>query len=50
VRQAALAARTPLEIADGGMTLKDLIDRFDKAQGADKEMYKSLIEKLRTRI
>ena len=50
MRRAAPQARPALDI-QGGMTLKDLMERFDKAQAKEeKELYKSLIEKLRDRL
>jgi hypothetical protein len=49
VRQAAPAPKPPMDITSGGLTLRDLVDRFEKAQGPDKDLYKSLIEKLRER-
>jgi hypothetical protein len=46
----APAARTPLDVQTGGLTLKDLIARMEEAKPEDKELYRSLIEKLRDRL
>jgi hypothetical protein len=50
VRQNTPATRPALEILSGGTTLKDLVERYEQAQGADKDLYKSLIDKLRDRL
>jgi hypothetical protein len=39
-----------LDVTSGGLTLKDLLEKYDGAADADKAMYKALIEKLRDRI
>jgi hypothetical protein len=43
-------ATAPLELQTGGMTLKDLMDRMENAKPDDKELYKSLLAKLRDRL
>jgi hypothetical protein len=43
-------ATAPLELQTGGMTLKDLMDRMENAKPEDKELYKSLLAKLRDRL
>lgn len=50
IRQDAAPPKAALDVAVGGLTLKELLERFDKAQGPDKDMYKSLIDKLRGRM
>jgi hypothetical protein len=50
VQRASAPARPPLELPTGGMTLKELMDRMEKASPEDKELYKSLIAKLRDRL
>jgi hypothetical protein len=40
-----------IELPTGGLTLKDLMERMEKAtKPEDKELYRSLIEKLRDRL
>jgi len=50
LKKESVAARAPLELPTGGMTLKDLMDRMEKANPEDKELYKSLVAKLRDRL
>jgi hypothetical protein len=50
VQEAVPRTQTQLEVTAGGFTLKELIERFEAAQGPDREMYRSLIEKLRDRL
>jgi hypothetical protein len=49
VRTAVPVAKPLFDTSASGLTLKELLERFEKAQGEDKELYKSLIEKLRER-
>jgi hypothetical protein len=50
-RDTVAAPRPPADFPAGGMTLKDLIDRMDRAQNPDeKDLYKTLIEKLSARL
>lgn len=46
----ATSPKPAIAFPEAGMTLKDLIERMDKAQGNDKELYRSLITKLRDRL
>jgi hypothetical protein len=50
LKKDAVPAHPPLELATGGLTLKDLMDRMESAKPEDKEMYKSLLAKLRDRL
>ena len=50
LKKELVTARAPLELPTGGMTLKDLMDRMEKANPDDKELYRSLITKLRDRL
>jgi hypothetical protein len=50
LKRDAVSARAPLELQTGGLTLKDVMDRMEKAAPADKELYKSLLAKLRDRL
>jgi hypothetical protein len=50
LKKESVAARAPLELPTGGITLKDLMDRMEKANPEDKELYKSLVTKLRDRL
>ena len=47
LKKELVTARAPLELPTGGMTLKDLME---KANPDDKELYRSLITKLRDRL
>ncbi len=42
--------KPPLDVTSGGLTLKDLLEKYQEAGDADKAMYKALIEKLRDRM
>lgn len=46
------ARATPgaIDVPTGDLTLKELLDRHAEAQGPDKDLYRSLIEKLRDRM
>jgi len=48
--EAVAAAPAPLELPTGGMTLKEIMDRMENAKPEDKELYKSLLIKLRDRL
>lgn len=50
VQTARPSPRPPGDALNIGMTLKELTDRFDAATGADKELYRTLIERLRDKI
>jgi hypothetical protein len=50
LKREPVAARAPLDLPTGGMSLKDLMDRMEKAGPEDKELYRSLIAKLRDRL
>jgi hypothetical protein len=50
IKKDRVEAKAPLELSTGDMTLKDLMDRMEKASGDDKELYRSLIAKLRDRL
>ena len=50
LKKDAAPAHPPLELATGGLTLKELMDRMENAKPEDKEMYKSLLAKLRDRL
>jgi hypothetical protein len=50
LKREPIAARAPLDLPTGGMSLKDLMDRMEKAGPEDKELYRSLIAKLRDRL
>jgi hypothetical protein len=50
VKKDSVAARPPLELPPGGATLTDLMDRMEKAAPEDKDLYRSLIAKLRDRL
>lgn len=47
---AAASSPPPLDLPSGGMTLKKLMDRMERAAPEDKELYKSLLAKLRDRL
>lgn len=47
---AAASSPPPLDLPSGGMTLKELMDRMERAAPEDKELYKSLLAKLRDRL
>jgi hypothetical protein len=50
-KDAVVAPRSPLDLPTGGMTLKELMDRMDNAKTPeDKELYKTLVAKLRDRL
>jgi hypothetical protein len=49
-KEAAAPAPAPLELPTAGMTLKDLMERMENAKPEDKELYKSLLIKLRDRL
>ena len=50
LKRESAVARQPLELSTGGMTLKDLMDRMENAKPEDKELYKTLLAKLRDRL
>jgi hypothetical protein len=50
VKKDSVPPRPPLELTPGDMTLKDLMDRMEKAGPEDKDLYRSLIAKLRDRL
>ena len=43
-------AKPALDVTSGGLTLKELLEKYESASDADKAMYKALIEKLRDRM
>jgi len=45
VAQRQPRAAQPLDIEAGGLTLKDLLDGYQASQGADRDLYRALIEK-----
>jgi hypothetical protein len=47
---ASAPAPQPLDLPTGGMTLKELMDRMENAKPEDKELYRSLLIKLRDRL
>lgn len=50
-RRRSAPVKPPLDVASGGLTLKELVDRFEKAEKeADRQLYQTLIEKLRDRL
>ena len=49
-KESASGPSPPLDLPTGGMTLKDLMDRMERANPDDKELYKSLLAKLRDRF
>lgn len=50
LKKESATSHPPLELPTGGLTLKDLMDRMEKAEPEDKELYKTLIAKLRDRL
>lgn len=50
VQTARPSPRPPGDALNIGMTLKELTDRFDAATGNDKELYRTLVERLRDKI
>ncbi|WP_117195420.1 hypothetical protein [Rhizobium terrae] len=50
VAQRQPRASQPIDIDAGGLTLKDLLDRYQSAQGADRDLYKGLIDKLSSKL
>jgi hypothetical protein len=50
-KDAVAAPRSPLDLPTGGVTLKELMDRIDNAKTPDdKELYRTLVAKLRDRL
>ena len=50
LKKESVVSHPPLELPTGGLTLKELMDRMEKASPEDKELYKTLIAKLRDRL
>ena len=50
IKQGTTAVKAPLDLTSGGLTLKELLDKYAQAQDQDKAMYKGLIEKLKERL
>ena len=50
IKQGTTAVKPPLDLTSGGLTLKELLERYAQAADPDKAMYKGLIEKLKDRL
>ena len=50
IKQSKAAIKPPLDLTSGGLTLKELLEKYEHAPAAEKALYKSLIDKLKDRI